>query len=259
MPNLPQLRVVPLERIRPHEEVDPLRVERLATRIEAEGSQLNPVVCTEDPSGNLVLLDGATRTAALKKLDLSYGVVQLVEPESVILETWHHVVRQAPLDEVLSEIDSLPELRLAEDEGPPRICTPDGVVQTVHGREGASLFGTLSSLVGSYVGRWKLNRVIDPDLENVAWRYPDWSAVIEFPALTIEDVMKAAIDEDPVPAGMTRFVVPERALRINAELSLLRRPGSELEKQELLDRLLEGRARAGRIRRYDEAVVILDD
>jgi hypothetical protein len=259
MPNLPQLRVVPLERIRPHEKVDPLRVERLATRIEAEGSQLNPVVCTEDPSGNLILLDGATRTAALKRLDLSYGIVQLVEPESVILETWHHVVRQAPPDVVLGEIESQDDLVLAQDEGPPRICTPDGVVQTVHGGDGISMFKMLSSLVDSYVGRWKLNRVIDPDLENVAWRYPDWSAVIEFPALTIEDVMKAAIDEDPVPAGMTRFVVPERALRINAELSLLRRPGSELEKQELLDRLLEERARAGRIRRYDEAVVILDD
>ena len=163
------------------------------------------------------------------------------------------------LDVVLDEIESQDDLVLAQDEGPPRICTPDGVVQTVHGGDGISMFKMLSSLVDSYVGRWKLNRVIDPDLENVAWRYPDWSAVIEFPALTIEDVMKAAIDEDPVPAGMTRFVVPERALRINAELSLLRRPGSELEKQELLDRLLEERARAGRIRRYDEAVVILDD
>jgi hypothetical protein len=258
MPNLPQLRVVPLERIRPHEEVDPLRVDRLATRIEAEGSQLNPVVCAEDPGGNLILLDGATRTAALKQLDLSYGIVQVVEPESVILETWHHVVRQASPGEVMSQIESHDELVLVDDEGPPRVCTPDGGIRTVHGK-GISHFGALSSLVESYVGRWKLNRVIDPDLENVAWRYPDWAAVVEFPALTIEDVMKAAIDEDPVPAGMTRFVVPDRALRINAELSLLRRPGSELEKQELLDRLLEERARAGRIRRYDEAVVILDD
>lgn len=259
MPNLPQLRVVPLERIRPHEEVDPLRVDRLATRIEAEGAQLNPVVCTEDPSGSLVLLDGATRTAALKNLDLSYGIVQLVEPESVILETWHHVVRQASPDEVLNRIESRPELVFVEDEGPPCVRTPNGVVHTVYGRDGVSHFAALSSLVDSYVGRWKLNRIIDPDLENVAWRYPDWAAVIEFPALTIQDVMKAAIDDDPVPAGMTRFVVPDRALRINVELSLLRRPGSELEKQELLDRLVEERARAGRIRRYEEAVVILDD
>ena len=37
MPHLPVLRVVPLESVRRHEEVDPLRVERLVGRIEAEG------------------------------------------------------------------------------------------------------------------------------------------------------------------------------------------------------------------------------
>ncbi len=258
MTNMPQLRVVPLERIRPHEEVDPLRVDRLATRIEGEGSVLNPVICTEDVSGHFVLLDGATRTAALRRLELSYGVVQVVDPDSVILGIWHHVVRQAAPDQVLRQIETRRELLLVEDDGPPRICTPDGDVRTARGN-GISHFGALSSLVDSYIGRWRVNRVIDPDLENVAWRYPDWAVVVEFPALTIEDVMKAAIGEDPLPAGITRFMVPNRALRLNVELSLLRRPGSEVEKQELLDRLLEERARAGRIRRYEEAVVILDD
>jgi hypothetical protein len=244
--------------IRPHEEVDPLRVDRLATRIEGEGSQLNPVVCCEDSSGHFVLLDGATRTAALKRLELTYGVVQVVKPGAVRLETWHHVVRQAPPEAVTRQIEARRELHLINDEGPPCITTPDGDVQTVQA-SGVSQFTALSALVDSYVGRWRVNRVIDPDLENVAWRYPDWAAVVQFPALTVEDVMKAAMNDDPLPAGMTRFIVPDRALRLNVELSLLRGPGSELEKQELLDRLLEERARAGRIRRYEEPVVILDD
>ena len=93
MAGIPKIRVVPLETLRPHEEVDPLRVDRLATRIEAEGAMVNPVVCTQDLNGNLVLLDGATRTEALRRLDLTYGVVQLVEPEGgdtrkIIIRGW---------------------------------------------------------------------------------------------------------------------------------------------------------------------------
>ena len=258
MAGIPRLRVVPLESIRPHEEVDPLRVDRLATRIEAEGTIVNPVVCTEDNDGNIVLLDGATRTESLKRLELSYGVVQLVDPDVVHLETWHHVVRDVAPGEVLGRIEAHDDLMLVEDEGPPRITTPDGHISTVYGN-GVSHFSALASLVSSYVGTWKVNRVIDPSLDNVAWRYPDWAALIEFPALTIHDVIKAALDNDPLPAGMTRFVVPDRALRLNVELSLLRAPGSELEKQELLDRVLEERARAGRIRRYEEPIIILDE
>ena len=167
-------------------------------------------------------------------------------------------MRQASPGEVLQQIESNPDLMLVADEGPPRITTPDGYVATVYG-DGVSHFTALASLVSSYVGKWKVNRVIDPSLDNVAWRYPDWAALIDFPPLTIEDVVKAAVDDDPLPAGMTRFIVPDRALRLNVELSVLRGPGAELEKQEQLDRLLEERARAGRIRRYEEPIVILDD
>ena len=75
MQNLPELRVVSLTEIMPHENVDPLRVDRLAARISAEGSQLNPMVCIEDISGRFVLLDGATRTAALGNIGLAYGEI----------------------------------------------------------------------------------------------------------------------------------------------------------------------------------------
>lgn len=255
---MPQLRVIPLDRIRPHEEVDPLRVDRLAPRLEGEGIQLNPIIATKHDSGDYVLLDGATRTEALKRLEFSYVVVQVVEPDVVQLETWHHVVREARPDDIIDSIVSHDSLEVMGDEGPPRVTTLEGEVKTVFGT-GISHHAALAALVDAYVGRWKLSRVIDPNLDHVAWRYPDWAAVVEFPSLTIEDVMKAAIDNDPLPAGITRFVVPNRALRINVELSLLREPGSALEKQELLDRIFEERARAGRIRRYEEPVVILDD
>ncbi len=257
MQNLPELRVAPLAEIMPHENVDPLRVDRLAARISAEGSQLNPMVCIEDINGRFVVLGGATRTAALGNIGLAYGVVQVVAARSITLETWHHVVRDAAPEAVMRNIEDNPDLILVEEEGTPRISTSDGGRSTVYG-DGLGEYGVLSALVDSYMGRWKVNRVVDPDPNNVTSLYPDWTAIVEFPTLTVDDVMKAALNDDRLPAGITRFIVPDRALRVHADLAVLA-PGPQEERQALLDRLLEERANAGRIRRYPQSVVIYDE
>jgi hypothetical protein len=258
MPHLPLLRVVPLESIRRHEEIDPLRVERLVGRIEAEGVQVNPMVCSLAPDGELILLDGATRTESLKKLGLEHAIVQMVEPDMVTLETWHHVVRGCNPDELVEAVGEHSNLILNEEDGAPGIHLRDGGSRLVLG-EGMSANATLSSLVGSYVGKWRVSRVADPGFEAVAWSFPDWSAVVEFPTLSLDDVMKAAISDDLLPAGITRFLVDERALLLNAPLDLLAGSQPIVYKQEALERLIADRAQDGRIRRYEETVYILDE
>lgn len=258
MPHMPVLRVVPLERIRRHEKVDPIRVDRLKQRIETEGIQVNPMICTEAPSGELVLLDGATRTESLRALQTGFAVVQVVQPSDVTLETWHHVVRECPPSELIERIEKTEHVSLTNETGAPRIHTADGESFSVVGAD-ISPNAALSALVETYIGVWTVSRVTDPGNDSVAWRFPDWSVVIEFPTLTVEDVMKAAVGDDLLPAGITRFLVSERALRLNVDLTLLTAPGTVEDKQEALDGLLEARAAAGRVRRYEEIVYILDD
>lgn len=259
MPHTPVLRVVPLERIRRHEEIDPLRVARLEKRIGAEGIQVNPMVCVETPSGDLVLLDGATRTETLKAIGLEHAVVQIVAPEAVDLGTWHHVVRRCTPEELLAAVMDVPGLALEESYGTPSIHPNRGPSRLVQGTGDFSLNATLSALVATYNGRWQVTRTTDPHREHVAANYPGWAAVVEFPAVTVEYVMSAAVGDDLLPAGITRFLVPERALRLNIPLDLLE-PGRETSAvQRSLDRILEERASDGRIRRYEGPVYILDD
>ena len=256
--DIPDLRVVPLDRIRPHEEVDPLRVAPLAARIASEGTQLNPVVCFESDGDDLVLLDGATRTAALRSLDLGFAVVQVVSTNSIELGTWHHVLRGVAVDEVMGSVRSSPVLASSDDAIPPRVWAP-GVSPIAVIAVDVTPNRALTALVATYMGKWKSNRVTTADVATVSTRFPDWGALIEFPELTIPDVTSAALSADLLPAGITRFVVPDRALRLNYDLDELRAGGSALEKQERLNRILEERAREGKIRRYAEPVVILDD
>jgi hypothetical protein len=257
MPHMPVLRVVPLESIRRHEEVDPLRVDRLRQRITADRIQVNPMVCIEAPGGELVLLDGATRTESLKSIGLEHAVVQMVDADSVSLGTWHHVVRGVSHDDFVAAVTAPSELELVTAEWPPTIHLNDG--SNFHARGlGISPNATLAHLVKTYVGQWQVNRAPEPDLQ-LARRFGDWTALIEFPTLTVEDVMGAAISEDLLPAGVTRFLVPERALRLNIPIDLLETDESIEQKQASLDGLIDERARAGRVRRYAEPVYILDD
>jgi hypothetical protein len=258
MPHLPVLRVVPLAAIRRHEEVDPLRVERLSKRIGNDGTQVNPMMCMDASGGDLVLLDGATRTESMKKLGLKHAVVQIVDPMSISLGTWHHVVRGVDTPVVLASIESADGITLVKGVGTPAVHTHDGDSFRVTSKT-LSDNAALSSLVGGYVGKWTVNRSPDPRVEAVTSRFPEWAVIVEFPTLTVEDVMKAAIGNDLLPAGITRFVVPERALRLNVPLDLLDSDRSVAEKQLALDELLEKRARTGRIRRYEEPVYILDE
>lgn len=258
MPHMPLLRVVPLESIRRHEEIDPFRVDRLVDRIVSEGIQVNPMVCCEAPGGELVLLDGATRTESLKRLGLPHAVVQLVDPGAVQLQTWHHVVRGCNPADLLDAVSRRPQLTLADSPGTPRLHLNTSASWLVRGND-MSVNATLTALVDGYIGRWTVSRVTDPTLDTVAWSFPDWTAVTEFPTLTVDDVMAAAVSHDMLPAGITRFLVPERALRLNVSLDLLRSDQTAGEKQDTLDSMLEQRARDGRVRRYEEPTYILDD
>ncbi len=71
--------------------------------------------------------------------------------------------------------------------------------------------------------------------------------------------MKAAISEDLLPAGITRFLVDERALRLNVPIGLLEASESIQAKQDALDDMISARARDGRVRRYEETIFILDE
>lgn len=258
MPHMPPLRVVPLQSIRRHEEVDPLRVDRLRQRMETERIQVNPMICIEAPEGHLVLLDGATRTEALKSVGLRHAVVQIVESSAVTLGTWHHVVRDVAVDDFVAAVEAPSEMELVTQEWPPTIHLNDG--RQYHARGlGISPNATLAHLVKSYTGVWQVNRIPEPEPSSAARSYSDWTALVEFPTLTVEDVMEAAIGQDLLPAGVTRFLVPERALRLNMPIELLEGEEGLEQKQRALDDLLAERAAGGRVRRYAEPVFILDD
>ncbi len=249
---VPALRVVPIGSVKRHEGVDPKRVSQIRTRISAERVQINPVICME-AAGRFVVLDGASRTEAILSLGLRHIVIQVVDPATVTLETWHHVLRDCSTEGILDKIAAVPGLQTSDTGGAPRVTVKDGPSLSVLGTD-MSHNATMSALVASYIGRCETSRIIDPQATTVNRRFPDWSLIVEFPRVEVADVVEAALREDLLPAGVTRFLIPERVLRLHAPLSIL-----DSGDQNALDRLIDERSVSGRVRRYEETVVILDD
>ena len=93
--DLPDLRMLPTDKLVPHEDCDPRRVERLSQRLQEEGVLKNPPVVAPLPdSDNYVVLDGANRALAFASMGILHIAAQLVsyEDSGVELDTWYHVV-----------------------------------------------------------------------------------------------------------------------------------------------------------------------
>lgn len=97
--------LAPTADLRPHEEVDPDRVEELVGTIREEGVFLHPVV-VDDETGTV--LDGHHRLEAARRLELRLTPVHLVDyrDEAVALETWREDREPPTKDEVVERARS---------------------------------------------------------------------------------------------------------------------------------------------------------
>ena len=254
------LRVAPIDRVIPHEEVEDGRVERLVTRLAADGLLVNPPLAatTEDA---FVVLDGATRVAALGRLGCSHVVVQAVDAASLRLETWCHVVRGIDPDELASILERVPgaHLRTGPHHGLFRVHLTDGRVLVAEAWEDADPFAVIGDLVAAYQVRGPIARTLDPNPRAARAEHPDFTALEVFPRLDLDQVVDAARSGRRLPAGITRFIASGRVLRLDAELSMLRPGLEDAERDRWLAELVAARRARGAVRYYPESVFVLDE
>jgi hypothetical protein len=266
----PDLRVVPIEHCLLHEETDGARVARLAGRLQADGVLRNPpVLGRHDGVTSLIVLDGATRVTASRLLGLPYVVAQVVDynDDSIQLHTWSHVLSGLILDTLREMLADEPALAA-------RPCTPYEAENALAHRETlAYLAGgdgrcfalgrsadiitraaALRRLFASYVGRATITRVPPTDW---AARLDEQNAsvAVVYPTYTKRDIVALAQAGAVLPAGITRHLIPGRALRINAPLDLVPLE----EKQAWLDTWLRERRAGHGVRYYAEPTFLFDE
>ena len=85
------------------------------------------------------------------------------------------------------------------------------------------------------------------------------TAVAIFPQFKPETVFTVASRGDLLPAGLTRFIIPGRILRLNADLERLKKAESLTEKRMWFNQFLEEKISRSRLRYYQEPVILLDE
>jgi hypothetical protein len=186
------LRVVAANLVVLHEHIDPKRAARLAGRLERDGILQNPPVVTRVDNRYMVL-DGATRTAAIKQLGIEHIVVQVISSEEELgLRTWFHVIQQIDVNELVRLLDDLPEVSLEAVEvdkatelmfeygGLCYVQTADGRVFLVHAAPGVNRLDALNNLTNLYIDAAYVERTLSSDIYSLQYEFPEMAALVVF-------------------------------------------------------------------------------
>ena len=276
------LRVVPVDKVAPHERFHPTRVEKLKQRLVAENKLVNPPVVTEIPGGRFVVLDGATRVTAFRQLGIPHIVVQVVDfqKDNVKMNTWFHAVHchhatgsgsgSDQLLQTIAAVDGLMLTPIPVEQLPHTLWQRSAIGYAVTAEHQGLLLelsrpderdwlAVLVDLVDAY-GAWgEVTRTLDTDHTAAAGQHPGFAALFVYPQFSPEIVMQTAARGRLLPAGVTRFLIPGRMLRLNAPLDLLASGKSLGAKADWLDRLVEEKLGNRGMRYYEEPVILLDE
>lgn len=270
--DIPTLRVVPLGELVLHEEIDPQRAQGLKERIRADGVLKNPPIVAPLGVGKYVVLDGANRVAGLGALGVRDAVVQVVDYDKVKLDTWNHLVTGIDRQVMLQAITQVPEIdvRLSDLETARRlwasreilayIVCPNLDVCLVDAPGGLPQSSrALLDLASAYRGRATIYRVQTDDIDELMSYYDNVAAVIIYPPFQPADILELARNSAKLPTGVTRHVIPRRALRINMALDFLAADTPVAKKNAWLQEWIRRKLRDKEVRFYEEPTFLFDE
>jgi hypothetical protein len=184
----------------------------------------------------------------------------------VALEVWSHLLPRNSDVTVQARAarwrEMTPEAARAGVEGGTFACavvTRDGVRGLAAEGGIAGRVTAMRDLVAAYRGRGPIYRVQATDFDALVREYGSAAALVLFARLSKADIRAIARLPVKLPTGISRHIVPQRALRVNLDLALLQGTESTEIKQARLDEVVRERLLEHRVRLYPEATVLYDE
>lgn len=254
IPALDALGIVELSRLILHEDHDPARLARVRDGIRAEAVQRNPVIAA--PYGDrYFVLDGAHRVRSLVELGLRLALVQTIRlPDHA--ESWGHLL---PAENLEAALRSIPEVAFFEEK-PSENCLvearfSDGRLLYAQARDPGLMASVraLKAIGGVYPNAGVVRRV-DPE---AGVELGAGEALLLYRRFSPGELVEVVERGEVLPAGITRFPVPERVLNVRYPLALLEE-GDPADRTAELREFVEESLQKNRVRYYAEPVVLFE-
>lgn len=267
------LRIVSVDDIVLHEGQDPLVIKKLGERLRSDGLLRNPPIVAEADQ-HYIVLDGATRTGALKYLGIRDTLVQIVDyaARDIYLDSWHHLIVKTSPSELLARISGIDgviiervdqkqaEHDLTLGKTMCYLMLRNGATYNVIGVDHLELnVGLLNRIVDVYRGKTEVYRAVTTQLDILTREYPDLQMIVVFPRYTPSQVTRLALNGAKLPMGITRHLIGGRAIGINIPLDRLSSDASTEDKNAWLQKWLMEKIHERKVRFYQEPVFVFDE
>ena len=274
VPNLPNLRILPLNTLILHEDHDRQRTLPLVAKLRAQGILRNPpiVMPLDDNSGRYMVLDGANRVTSLEEMEFPHIVAQVATAQDthVNLGTWNHVVWGMNPRTLISDLRKADCLELRKINTQKSVDPPEGTPVQIRLRDGSVYLAVTSPdlaraveglhcIVNTYKDRASLDRTSQTLIEGLDAIHPDLTALVIFPRFEVRTVLALAGRGNVLPTGITRFTVSPRALHINYPLHELSSGKPIAYKEAYLQQWVQDRIKNKGVRHYAEATFLFDE
>lgn len=234
----PDLRIIPVENILPHEEHDSQRSIPLIESIKNSDHISNPPIVAPIDQDNYVILDGANRYHSLCHLGYKHVLTQVVRYDSnqVELGVWNHVVGGWRQEEFVRHLQELHDVKSSpgwSSGALAEILLKDGLVIGIQGplHDIYERNRILRQVVRIYQQNARLNRTAASEPAEIWGLYPDAIALVLFPHYSAADIMASAKHQAFLPPGISRHIIDGRVLKINYPLEWLRDETSSIEEK----------------------------
>jgi hypothetical protein len=275
---LPTLHVIPIDSVLLHEAIIPDKVQSLASIIESDGVQKNPIIVspTKDRE-HYIVIDGIHRAEALRELGCVSVVASLVDyaDTSIELSGWSQVFFSVERDELLSIIKKVcgrePEQRDFWDAAHALATRRAYFGCAFRKGEGAFLFPCNEFSVEQWAvfDRALMAEIRDREIDHrpvsddycldVFERDEDIACLCRRPVISKEEVVRMALARTPLPSDTTRHIIPNRPLGLNTPLGLLKAHVPMDVANSIIEAEVQNRWTKGAIRHYPDSVYIYDE
>ena len=272
-----RLQILPSNSALLHEKTDVHRVNRLKNYLTNLQYLKNPPIVGKIKSGketHYVVLDGATRTTALRELNIPDILVQVVEygEGGISLEAWNHVlpnVTNLNIIDSIGSLDGLSLVNLSLHEAQNAVLmreiagyifsAPNKILGVKVAGDFFKQVEMLTKIVKTYEEHGEIYRLAQADLERLIAAQHKHSSVMVFPQFNPREIRDISMSDTKLPAGITRHIIPGRALNVNIPLEFLQSSLTIEEKNIWLDKWLTDKIVERKVRYYHEPVFVFDE